>query len=553
FALDAKELATEIYDEVKQDLETQNLLSNDKPEYNEGVSAKPNKPIENNNTMNNSEEFNKWFEGSKVVDDKGKPLKVYHGTANSFDEFSNEFVGKSLGHPNDINYQKGFFFTTDIEEAEFVSKEAPGNNPTIIEAYINIKKPYIVRIKNDEPIGGINKTSEPSVYYDNMADEIMIAAEESESDGIIVKNIETNKQLIIPFEPDQIKIIKKTRTSVKGDPIKEADKKLEQMYAESGEGLKHSKDLAIAAGTFERIERVKQAIDVLFNRDDQVKASDAQVEKVLTATKSPLNIRAHLRATIKSIGNGFRDIFQYEWTVKNYPKFQDELRRFKGVSRDAQKFALDKVVKITSFLKTPKEFELFRRMVFLRDLKEGLAEKEAEALKTAENLKELTTTGNLTMGQIDKAINEIWKMAGEESTKRIKNALEAHDLVFEALWDDLKARGKVSPAAENRSHYVPHRVLDYMQDVDSRFPGLSRRFKAPFWGDSARFVRETQFHPDQVIEDGPEDTVVFTAKAYGLKSVCRWVLSFGGEAEVLEPRPLRDMVAEEIRKAGGRY
>lgn len=430
--------------------------------------------------VSSKEEFNKWFEGSKVVDDQGKPLKVYHGTANSFDEFSNEFVGKSLGHPNDINYQKGFFFTTDIEEAEFVSKEAPGNNPTIIEAYINIKKPYIVKIKNDEPIGGINKTSEPSVYYDNMADEIMIAAEESESDGIIVKNIETNKQLIIPFEPDQIKIIKKTRTSVKGDPIKEADKKLEQMYAESGEGLKHSKDLAIAAGTFERIERVKQAIDVLFNRDDQVKASDAQVEKVLTATKSPLNIRAHLRATIKSIGNGFRDIFQYEWTVKNYPKFQDELRRFKGVSRDAQKFALDKVVKITSFLKTPKEFELFRRMVFLRDLKEGLAEKEAEALKTADNLKELTTTGNLTMGQIDKAINEIWKMAGEESTKRIKNALKAHDLVFEALWDDLKARGKVSPAAENRSHYVPHRVLDYMQDVDSRFPGLSRRFKAPY-------------------------------------------------------------------------
>ena len=83
--------------------------------------------------------------------------------------------------------------------------------------------------------------------------------------------------------------------------------------------------------------------------------------------------------------------------------------------------------------------------------------------------------------------------------------------------------------------------------------GKEYLFKVRFWGDSARFVRETQFHPDQVIEDGPEDTVVFTAKAYGLKSVCRWVLSFGGEAEVLEPRPLRDMVAEEIRKAGGRY
>lgn len=78
-------------------------------------------------------------------------------------------------------------------------------------------------------------------------------------------------------------------------------------------------------------------------------------------------------------------------------------------------------------------------------------------------------------------------------------------------------------------------------------------FKVRFWGDAARFVRETQFHPKQIIENGPDDTVIFTARACGLRPVCRWVLSFGGEAEVLEPVVLRNEVASALRSGISQY
>ena len=42
-------------------------------------------------------EFKSWFGGSKVVDSKGKPMRVYHGTAAEFDAFKEDFVGQNFG------------------------------------------------------------------------------------------------------------------------------------------------------------------------------------------------------------------------------------------------------------------------------------------------------------------------------------------------------------------------------------------------------------------------------------------------------------------------
>jgi hypothetical protein len=83
--------------------------------------------------------------------------------------------------------------------------------------------------------------------------------------------------------------------------------------------------------------------------------------------------------------------------------------------------------------------------------------------------------------------------------------------------------------------------------------GPEYQFQVRFWGDSARFVRETQFHPSQKVLEEAGDAVLFTAQACGLRPVARWVLSFGGEAEVLEPVELREMVAEAFRAGAGRY
>jgi predicted DNA-binding transcriptional regulator YafY len=78
-------------------------------------------------------------------------------------------------------------------------------------------------------------------------------------------------------------------------------------------------------------------------------------------------------------------------------------------------------------------------------------------------------------------------------------------------------------------------------------------FKVRFRGDTARFVRETRFHPHQTVENGPDESVIFTAPACGLRPVCRWILSFGSEAEVLEPLELREMVKEQLKAAYVQY
>lgn len=77
-------------------------------------------------------------------------------------------------------------------------------------------------------------------------------------------------------------------------------------------------------------------------------------------------------------------------------------------------------------------------------------------------------------------------------------------------------------------------------------------FTIRFTGDAARYVRETQFHPSQQLR--PEHgAVLFSARACGLKSVTRWILQFGGEAEVLEPEELRDSVRQQLQKALQNY
>lgn len=86
-------------------------------------------------------------------------------------------------------------------------------------------------------------------------------------------------------------------------------------------------------------------------------------------------------------------------------------------------------------------------------------------------------------------------------------------------------------------------------------------FTIRFIGDAARYVRETQFHPSQTLTPDPSpvkngrgegfrsETVIFSAKACGLKSVARWILQFGGEAEVIEPSELREFVIAQMQGA----
>lgn len=102
-----------------------------------------------------SENFKKWFgkwdtpgaRHSKVVDENGKPLVVYHGTGTSIEEFNPDFTGQGVDQ-----YGSGFYFTTSKSTADSYQTrrlndmEKPGgeDNPNVIPAYLNIRNPLVV-------------------------------------------------------------------------------------------------------------------------------------------------------------------------------------------------------------------------------------------------------------------------------------------------------------------------------------------------------------------------------------------------------------------------
>lgn len=80
--------------------------------------------------------FVKWFGTSKVVDDHGKPLLVYHGTRRSFQEFQSSKPRGALGNP------EGIYFTADRSVAEEYAMDVDGawdDKSQVIAAYLRIE------------------------------------------------------------------------------------------------------------------------------------------------------------------------------------------------------------------------------------------------------------------------------------------------------------------------------------------------------------------------------------------------------------------------------
>ncbi len=100
-----------------------------------------------------SDDFDAWFDGSCVVDGRGAPLEVYHGTGNlqGLDAFSPEITGKG----ND-QLGSGFYFTTSREEASgyataVTASAGPGarklggdDSPGVLMVHLAIKRPITV-------------------------------------------------------------------------------------------------------------------------------------------------------------------------------------------------------------------------------------------------------------------------------------------------------------------------------------------------------------------------------------------------------------------------
>jgi predicted DNA-binding transcriptional regulator YafY len=63
----------------------------------------------------------------------------------------------------------------------------------------------------------------------------------------------------------------------------------------------------------------------------------------------------------------------------------------------------------------------------------------------------------------------------------------------------------------------------------------------------APLIRESKRHPSQKIEDLPDGSIIFSVTVSGLEEVGFWILSYGADAEVLEPAKLRSFVRDTAK------
>ncbi|MFT5144864.1 MAG: putative DNA-binding transcriptional regulator YafY [Rhodothermales bacterium] len=69
----------------------------------------------------------------------------------------------------------------------------------------------------------------------------------------------------------------------------------------------------------------------------------------------------------------------------------------------------------------------------------------------------------------------------------------------------------------------------------------------------ANWIREEVWHKTQTMSDLPDGSVQVDMEVTGLVAVKKWVLSFGSDAEVLEPPNLRREIEYEVEKLGVMY
>lgn len=133
--------------------------------------------------------FWKWFGNSKVVDEQGEPLVVYHGTNADFDSFSKAKIGTTTDWGF---YGRGFYFSSD--------RKGLTHFQNLKKCYLKITNPYYIDVDEFSWLGD----EESSIDFTNQ----LIA---KGYDGIILfldndsNETGTKDFWVVAFSPNQIK------------------------------------------------------------------------------------------------------------------------------------------------------------------------------------------------------------------------------------------------------------------------------------------------------------------------------------------------------------
>lgn len=149
-----------------------------------------------------SEAFAKWFGDSKVVDDNGEPLRVYHGTTKDFAAFDPNAPRTAIPLP-------GMFFSPDPEVASLYAsygRELRDYEGFFVGAEGGNVKPVYLSMQNPMDIDasdGVNRGLVPGSVIREMIED----AQRKGHDGVILRGWRDGSGPVqyIVFRPEQIK------------------------------------------------------------------------------------------------------------------------------------------------------------------------------------------------------------------------------------------------------------------------------------------------------------------------------------------------------------
>lgn len=173
-----------------------------------------------------SKYFKKWFGDSKVVDESGKPLVVYHGSPSHditiFDSGKSLYGEISKGF-NFFTNKKSAYQNSAKDYAEFAGTDGFRRNGKVYETYLKIQKPLHIKYTSNAMTlyNGGKQYATPVEYYDTNYKEIKEKYNNGDYDGIIIENTDKNNDdsiIYLVSNPEQIKSVNNQGTFDESNP-----------------------------------------------------------------------------------------------------------------------------------------------------------------------------------------------------------------------------------------------------------------------------------------------------------------------------------------------
>lgn len=202
-----------------------------------------------------SEYFKRWFGDSKVVDENGEPLVVYHGTRTK-GEAIDRFDSSKAGSKTDAGYMGRGFYFSDHRTAnayaghyEFDPEDFPQGG-AVYPAYLSLRNPVALtdRVENGRRVDlEVLAREAAGLPQAATADEVRAKLESMGYDGAVYKVSDSGYHEYVAFHPEQIKSAVGNRGTFDPTRASIVEQELPPYIANGSPGLKSA---ASKIGTF---------------------------------------------------------------------------------------------------------------------------------------------------------------------------------------------------------------------------------------------------------------------------------------------------------------